>query len=282
MQPAIEQTLKWRADLKAEHVETLMAMTRRPAGTLPITHVIWPETAVPYNLWQDSGLRQVLGQIVPPGGLLLTGAPRYQQGQGSWNSLYALDGGGEVVAVYDKSHLVPFGEYVPFRALLGSLNITVTQGSFEPGPGQTTLVLPGLPPASPLICYEIIFSGSVTAADPSLPPPAWLLNITNDAWFGRSSGPHQHFAQARLRSVEEGLPLVRAANNGISAVVDPYGRVLAALGLDEVGVLDVQLPQSLAQQPIYPRLGPLTVVFLLLVPAIVTALFARRRAATVP
>lgn len=277
VQPSVEQTLKWRADLRAEHVERLIALTRQPAGAIPVTHVIWPETAVPYNLWRDDELRALLGGIVPPDGLLITGAPRYQQGEGSWNSLYAIDTAGSIVAVYDKAHLVPFGEYVPFRSLLGSLDITVTQGSFEAGDGLKTLALPGLPPASPLICYEVIFSGAVTAGD-GAPRPAWLLNITNDAWFGRSSGPYQHFAQARLRAVEEGLPLVRSANNGISAVIDPHGRVLGALGQDAVGILDAELPRGLDSSTIYSTLSTFPVVMALLLPALVVAVRSRRQA----
>jgi apolipoprotein N-acyltransferase len=169
---------------------------------------------------------------------------------------------------------VPFGEYVPFRETLGALAIPVTQGSFEAGPGLAILPLPGLPDASPLICYEIIFSGEVVARDK--PRPGFLLNLTNDAWFGHSSGPFQHFAQARLRAVEEGLPLVRAANNGISAIVDAYGRVLGELPLDAVGVLDGNLPMSLETTPLYAVLGDLILVPLSIVPAILGLLLVRR------
>jgi len=277
VQPSVEQTLKWRPELRARHVERLIELTQTAADTLPITHVVWPETAVPYNLWQDDALRQILAGLVPTGGLLITGAPRYEQGVGSWNSLYALDATGSIVAYYDKAHLVPFGEYVPLQALLGRLNLTVTQGSFLAGPGLQTLALPGLPAASPLICYEVIFAGEVVAAD--APRPGFLLNITNDAWFGQSSGPFQHFAQARLRAVEEGLPLVRAANNGISAVVDPYGRVVASLGLNEVGVLDSALPSALEGETLFAQLSAWLLVPLVLVPVMVALLLVRRNVA---
>jgi apolipoprotein N-acyltransferase len=142
--------------------------------------------------------------------------------------------------IYDKWHLVPFGEYepgwfpAPFQVVPG--------GGFRPGPGPRTLHVPGLPPVGPLICYEAIFSGQVVdAAD----RPAWLVNITNDAWFGNSTGPRQHLAAARMRAVEEGLPLMRAANTGISAAFDPRGHVLARLGMDRAGVLVVDLPPAL-------------------------------------
>jgi len=271
VQPSVEQTLKWKPELRQQHLQTLATLTRSP-GLEQITHVIWPETAVPYNLWEEPALRQALGGILPPGATLITGAPRIERGAGAFNSLYALDGQGNILAVFDKAHLVPFGEYVPFPALLGAF--AVTGGGFTPGPGLKTLELPGLPGASPLICYEVIFSGAVVA--PDAPRPGLLLNITNDAWFGHSSGPFQHLAQARLRAVEEGLPLVRAANNGISAVVDPYGRVLGRLELDRITFFDVSLPQPLAQAPIYAKVGLLMLVPLLLGPVFLALLLDRR------
>jgi apolipoprotein N-acyltransferase len=275
VQPDIPQSLKWDPALREQHLVRTMQLTRAP-GYEGITHVIWPEAAVPFALSASATLRQAIGTVVPPGGLLLTGAPRIA-GEGAsfqaWNSLYALDGSGEVVGLFDKFHLVPLGEYVPFRGVLPLEKITPGIGDFSAGPGPRTLDLPGLPPFSPLICYEIIFGGAVV--DPAT-RPAWLLNITNDAWFGISSGPYQHFASARFRAVEEGLPLARAANNGISAMVDPYGRVVASLGLGETGVLDVPLPRSLAPT-LYARYGD-AILFLLMVACLGIALTLRRRA----
>jgi apolipoprotein N-acyltransferase len=158
-----------------------------------------------------------------------------------------------VRATYDKFHLVPFGEYVPFQKVLRLAKLVHGRGSFSPGSGPVTLDLPGLPPVSPLICYEIIFPHRVTAPDG--PRPRWLLNLTNDAWFGASSGPYQHLVAARLRAVEEGLPVVRAANTGISAVVDAYGRVRAGLGLNRTGTVDHGLPQALDSSTIYGWFG---------------------------
>jgi len=157
---------------------------------------------------------------------------------------------------------VPFGEYVPFhlRELFDLSKITPGSADFSAGPGPTTLALPGLPPFSPLICYEAIFPEEAVAADRR---PAWLLNVTNDGWFGTSSGPHQHFASARFRAVEQGLPLVRAANTGISAVVDGYGRVQAALGLGRSGVIDAPLPVALPPT-VYARYGDWSVLALLI------------------
>ena len=139
----------------------------------------------------------------------------------------------------------PFGEYVPLRPLLAATGLQkVVPGilDYSAGPGPRTLVLPGLPDVGPLVCYEVIFPGAVTAQQ----RPAWLLNVTNDAWYGNSAGPYQHFAMARVRAVEEGVPLVRAANTGISGIVDAYGRVRASLGLMEAGVVDGELPVPLA------------------------------------
>ena len=273
VQPDIPQSLKWDPKLREQHLIHTMRLTRE-AGYEGITHVIWPEAAVPFPLSADASLRQAIGTIIPPGGLLLTGAPRVA-GQGAtfqaWNSLYALDGSGAIVGTFDKFHLVPLGEYVPFRGILPLEKITPGIGDFSAGPGPRTLSLPGLPPFSPLICYEIIFGGAVV--DPAA-RPAWILNITNDAWFGISSGPYQHFASARFRAVEEGLPLARAANNGISAMVDPYGRVLASLGLGETGVLDVSLPQPLPPT-LYARYGD-AILGLLALAALALAAALRR------
>jgi apolipoprotein N-acyltransferase len=168
-----------------------------------------------------------------------------------WNSLEAIGATGNILASYDKAHLVPFGEYVPLRSILPINKITPGTIDFSAGPGPRTIALPGLPPLSPLICYEAIFPG---AAVDEANRPDWLLNITNDAWYGFTSGPFQHFAIARTRAVEEGLPLVRDGNNGISAIVDAYGRVEHRLGLDDIGVLDGTLPRKLPPT-LYSRIG---------------------------
>lgn len=247
VQPSIAQDLKWQRELRLEHLRTQAELSMQP-GWQEITHVIWAETAVPFLLNLQPSLLAELSRLARPGTVFLTGAPT-QDGEGreapAYNSVLALSQGGEIAARYDKFHLVPFGEYVPLRELLGMEKITGGRRDFTPGPGLRTLALPGLPPVGPLICYEVIFSGRVTAET----RPGWLLNLTNDAWFGTSSGPYQHFASARLRAVEEGLPLVRAANNGISAVVDPYGRTVVRLRLNAVGTLDSGLPQALAPTP---------------------------------
>ncbi len=141
---------------------------------------------------------------------------------------------------------------MPLRSALGFAKLAAGSVDFSPGAGALTLDLRGLPAFAPLICYEAIFPGRVVPAGTR---PEWLLNLTNDAWFGTSSGPYQHFASARIRAVEEGLPLVRVANNGISAVVDAYGRIVGRLGLNEIGVLDTPLPRPAEGITMYARIG---------------------------
>ncbi|MBM3522343.1 MAG: apolipoprotein N-acyltransferase, partial [Alphaproteobacteria bacterium] len=160
-------------------------------------------------------------------------------------------GNGEIRATFDKFHLVPFGEYVPLRGVLPIERIAPGPVDFSPGPGPRTVRLPGLPAFSPLICYEIIFPRR--AIDPD-ERPEWILNVTNDAWFGLSAGPYQHFATARFRAVEEGLPVVRVANGGITAVIDAQGRVRARMGLGTRGILDAALPPAIPPPP-YARYG---------------------------
>jgi apolipoprotein N-acyltransferase len=275
VQANIAQRDKWNPELRTAHLERHLALSATPAEVAP-TLVIWPETAVPFLLANDVLARVRSAAAAPPGGALITGSVRrafHNEAQQLRNALLVIDDAADVQRVYDKSHLVPFGEYVPLRGVLPIDKIVPGQSDFVAGAGRRLLEIPGLPAASPLICYEAIFSGRVT---PHGARPGWLLNLTNDAWFGTFAGPQQHFAIASTRAVEEGLPLVRAANTGISAVVDPYGRVIARLGIGEQGVLDSGLPVALSPTP-FARWGEL-------IPMIMAALFlalalvlARRR-----
>ena len=246
VQGNVPQEDKWRPEMRNRWFGHHLALSSTDAGG--ISHVIWPESASSYPLDQVAEARALVARVVPPGGLLITGGERFdlrQEPPRVWNSLFAIDDAGAVRAQYDKHELVPFGEFMPLRDLLGRIGLSsLARGGldFQAGPGRATIALPGLPPFSPLICYETIFAGQVI--DPQTRPD-WLLNITNDGWFGHSSGPYQHLAMARMRAVEEGLPMVRSANTGISVVVDPWGRVQARLGLGETGVLDAGLPLPL-------------------------------------
>ncbi|GAB4394699.1 MAG: apolipoprotein N-acyltransferase [Kiloniellaceae bacterium] len=266
VQPSIPQALKWHPDRKAANLRLQAELSRLP-GFETRSLIIWPETAVPYLLAAEPRLREELAGVVPPGGFLIAGAPRVApedpQGQ-IWNSLHALDDQGRIAATYDKVHLVPFGEYTPLRSLLGMAKLTAGSRDFSPGPGLATLALPGVPAFSPLICYEIIFPGKVkgpvkpaTESGSAQARPRWLLNLTNDAWFGDSSGPYQHFAAARIRAVEEGLPVVRAANNGISAVIDSYGRIVDRINLNDRGIIDADLPEAAKELTLYSYAGNL-------------------------
>jgi apolipoprotein N-acyltransferase len=191
-----------------------------------------------------------------------------------YNSLYIFGYGGRLLSTYDKFHLVPFGEYLPFEATLRQLGITKLvdfPGSFAPGDGPHTYEVPGAPDAGPLICYEILFPGAVVGNK----RPQWLINVTDDSWFGPWAGPQQHLLAARVRAIEEGLPVARAANTGVSAVIDPVGRTVVALGLDETGEMDSQLPRALAEPP-YARYRDAGFFLLLLVSAGLSWYLARQ------
>lgn len=262
VQPNTPQAEKWRPEMRAAHMAKLVEMSRRD-GFDGLAAVIWPETAPPVVVVPGSAVLEVMAKAVPPGGYLLTGAARQTRNRedGVWNSLLVVDGEGGIVATYDKVHLVPLGEYIPFHKQLAPVSGAIGRGSFEVGESRVTLDLPRLPSFSPIICYEVIFPAAVTGPGPR---PRWLLNVTNDAWFGLSSGPYQHLASARLRAVEEGLPMFRAANTGVSAVIDAYGRVLAALDMQREGVIDHRIPAAREPTP-YGRWGDGALVVLLLV-----------------
>ncbi len=269
VQPSIPQTLFNDPNSLVADFRLLLALTRQP-GFDKVSAVIWAESMGPPFLHRDAGARAALAEAAPPNGIVIAGTLRSDPPPAPiehyWNSLAVVDRAGKILATYDKHHLVPFGEYVPFRGILPMNKVTPGTVDFSAGPGPRTIDLPNLPPVSPLICYEAIFPEQVVQPGTR---PQWLLNITNDAWYGFTSGPFQHFAISRLRAVEQGLPLVRDGNNGISAVVDPLGRVVARLGLDDVGVLDAPLPRALAPT-LYARFGDAG-FFVLLVVGIVAA-----------
>lgn len=247
VQPNIPQSEKWLPDTRARHLAKLVEMSRRD-GFERLAAVIWPETAPSFIIEPGSPALQVMATAVPPGGYLLTGAARGtgQRQDGVWNSLLVIDRAGAIVAHYDKVHLVPLGEYIPFHKQLAPVSGFIGRGSFEVGEQRATLGFPGLPSFSPVICYEVIFPAAVTGPGER---PRWLLNVTNDAWFGLSSGPYQHLVSARLRAVEEGLPMIRAANTGVSAVIDAYGRTLASLDMMQEGIIDHRLPPARQATP---------------------------------
>jgi len=278
VQPNIPQREKWQDELRRQHFADYIAQSEMLSAPEARLLVVWPETAVTdYYFDRQPSRRALAARMLPDGGYLTTGAPRVLEAPSGEtalaNSLLVLDDDGRLQARYDKQHLVPFGEYLPFRDLLRPLGLDkLAPGAvdFLAGPGPRTIEVDGLPAFSPLICYEVIFPGEVVFA--SGRRPAFLLNITNDAWFGNGSGPYQHFAQARMRTVEEGLPLVRAAQTGISAVVDPLGRVQARIGLERRGTIDALLPAALSKPTPYAKFGDISFAILLLLSMLVIIL----------
>lgn len=263
VQGNVPQKQKWDPALRDRHLTRYMRLSQQdpaavrapglPPEAGPVA-IIWPETAVPAFLNTHTVLQHWLTTVVPNGGSLVVGAPSRDPPR-IFNSMLVIDDSGAVAARYDKAHLVPFGEYLPLRDWLPLPALFESFTDFSPGPGRVSLEIPGLGPASPLICYEAVFPGRVVARHG--PRPDFLLNLTNDAWFGHSAGPYQHRTSARIRAVEEGMPLVRVANTGISGVYDALGRTIAEIGFDRTGALDARLPRPLGEPAPYARWGDL-------------------------
>lgn len=250
VQPNIPQTLKWDWTQYENNFSKLIRLSRK--DNQKITHVIWPESAVPFIMNENEGERIRLMSAVRQGSFLLTGGlRRVAETNEIANSFFILDDLADIRGYYDKAHLVPFGEYVPLRGILPIDKIVPFESDFYRGSGVTTMIVPKAPPVSPLICYEIIFSKAVVD---SKNRPAWIVNVTNDAWFGLSAGPYQHYDAAVMRAVEEGLPVVRVANHGVSGVIDPLGRSVGRLPLGQEGILDADLPVALPET-IFARFG---------------------------
>ncbi|MGE0232717.1 MAG: apolipoprotein N-acyltransferase [Flavobacteriaceae bacterium] len=260
VQPDIDQRDKWKPELKGDVLSTYLSLSDQATGpehasAADVDLIVWPESSLPLLLDREPSARAAIAAMLPLGTGLAAGMQRVAEnadapdGIDVFNSIQLLDDDAGLLANYDKVHLVPFGEYLPFqRALekLGLRQLTRVIGGFSAGGSRALLKSGRMPPALPLICYEIIFSQAVAAGARGAD---WILNVTNDAWFGRTSGPYQHLLQARLRAVETGLPVVRAANTGISAVFDPYGRMLQHIDLGGRGVIDAALPAALAPPP---------------------------------
>lgn len=289
VQPGLRPDEKFSYENKDAIVESYLALSRgfdpsKRIALADVTMLVWPESPFPFILTREPAVLDKIAALLPPRTTLVTGAAREEERAADrdhparsdyYNAILVIDHDGRIVDSYDKVHLVPFGEYLPLDGVLrrlGLQNFVAVPGGFTAGRGRTPLDVPGLPPAVPLICYEAIFPG---AAVQGRPRPRYLLNITNDGWFGVTTGPWQHFAQARLRSIEQGLPMVRGAATGISAFVDAYGRVEGALPLGEAGILDGSLPGTLPPPP-YTR-SPHFAAIVIVVNALILGLFRRRR-----
>jgi apolipoprotein N-acyltransferase len=283
MQPNLQQDTRFKYSAKQEVIDRYIALSDRASGPQSLgardaTHLIWPESAFPFFLAREPDALAQITQLLRGGTVLITGGVRLAEpvnpaDPAVYNSIYVIDHDGSIVSVYDKVHLVPFGEYLPFQRILESFGLqqlTKQRGGFLAGDRRRLLAVPGAPLALPLICYEIIFPGQVM---PKGQRPGWIVNVTNDGWFGISTGPYQHFQQARVRAIEEGLPLVRAANTGISAVVDPVGRIINSLPLGSEGVIDSPLPRPIST-PVYARVGDVPTAMIVIIA--VLAIMRRR------
>lgn len=256
MQPNIPQDEKLQKMNSQEVLDRFFALSdvargAHVSGVADVTHLVWPESPFPFVLERNPRALEAIARFLPAGTQLITGAIRAEPQEGAarghrfFNSLQVLDRSG-IVGTYDKVHLVPFGEYLPFDRLLRAIGLEQfvnVVGGFTASPVRRPLRIANLPPVIPMICFESIFSREAAG---EVPGESLFLNVTNDAWFGYTFGPYQHLAQARLRAIEFGRPLIRAANSGISAVFDPYGRMLTSLPLGTADVLDSPLPAGLA------------------------------------
>ena len=251
VQPDIPQAEKYRQRYVVRNWERLLELSVKPASPSP-TIIVWPEAAPPFLLAREPVALDQIAMLTARRRVLMTGAVRRERNgtdePSYYNSFYLFSRGGELLATYDKFHLVPFGEYLPFERTFdrwGIGKLTGISGSFASGDGPHTYDVPGAPSVGPLICYEILFPDAVVGAR----RPGWFVNVTDDSWFGPWAGPQQHLLVARVRAIEEGIPVARAANTGISAIIDPLGRITAILGLDRPGVVDGNLPAAIADTP---------------------------------
>jgi apolipoprotein N-acyltransferase len=286
MQPNLQQDVRFNYSAKQEVMSRYVALSDRVSGSQSqgvrdATVLIWPESPFPFFLTREADALGQITKLLSQGTVLITGAirladPDKPADSDVYNSIYVIDHDGTISAVYDKVHLVPFGEYLPFEHILeriGLQELTEQRGGFLAGDRHRLIAIPGAPIALPLICYEIIFPGDAT---PPGKRPGWIVNVTNDGWFGISTGPYQHFQQARVTAIEQGLPVARAANTGISAVFDPLGRIVNSLPLGSEGVLDAPLPRPI-NAPIYARVGDAPAAILV---AIALIAVVRRRLQT--
>lgn len=268
VQPSIDQSEKWDAQVRDRIFATYLGMSAQPPadGAPEPDLIVWPETSIPFILSDRPDALVAFATLVQERQTLLAGAVRVEAGSERpgryYNSVVAFNSEGETYDAGDKVRLVPFGEYLPFADVLSRLGmrrLVQSVSDFSPGGRRRPIETVGGVRVLPFICYEIIFPGIASYGDA---PADLILNVTNDAWFGDTPGPYQHFRQAQLRAVEAGLPLVRAANNGISGVVDPYGRVIDAFAINAVGVLDVAVPNMRTTDLLPPHLAGICILLL--------------------
>ncbi len=261
LQPNAAQHIKWRPDMVPVFFDRQLGFSAAESETQPDL-IVWPETAVAYMLDRSPEVREVIADY--SGGATVAFGVQRRSNTGVHNSLAVIDSAGTLTHVYDKAHLVPFGEYMPLSWIFAHLDIgalaALDSSGYTPGEGVEALDLGALGRVIALICYEAVFPQDIRGA---VPGADWILHITNDAWFGRINGPYQHLAQTQLRAVETGLPVLRSANTGVSAAIDARGRVVDRLALNTDGYLDVQVPGA-TLPPLYVRTGDWGIFGLLL------------------
>ncbi len=257
VQPSIPQTMKWNKETLEKNLQDYIKLSQTK-GYENKDFIIWGETASPFPLDIDTFHRQKVTEAIPPQGYLITGTLRYmidKYGEAfPKNSILIIDKRGDIIGEYDKSHLVPFGEYIPMREYLPSFvrPIANSIANFLSGSGPSTIKIKNYPSIGSVICYEIIFPHEIVNQNQR---PEWIINATNDGWYGNSAGPYQHLVATQLRAVEEGISIVRAANSGISAIITPLGKIQNKIGLNQRGILDDRLPLQLNLYTSYGKSG---------------------------
>ena len=282
IQPNIAQRDKWNPGLRDQIINTYLTMSanafnasKKDASKKDFSEkdssenkagqkiMIWPEAAIAVDIERQPSLRTILAKMIPERSFLIAGLLRFDRAKNhAFNSVYLITDQGRLQQVYDKNHLVPYGEYLPFQSFLESLGLRQLagrRGGYSEGQARNLLHHQGSPRFAPLICYEIIFAREVPGTKTR---PDGLINVTNDGWYGLSTGPHQHFDLSRLRAIEQGLPVLRAANTGISAIIDPYGRIIAQQELGSQGVIRAAFPPPLSPT-FYARWGDWIFIILL-------------------
>ncbi len=250
VQANISQNLKWDHDERLNNIMKHINLTKQ--NNDKIDYVIWPESAIPFPVSLQNRLK--FNDLIPKNSFLIAGGVRVNDERNPtkiWNSIFVINSNGQIIDFYDKIHLVPFGEYVPLKKFIPATKITHGAIDFSSGPNLKTIkVSNNLPSFAPLICYEAYFPEDIILKEHL---PDFIVNFTNDAWYGNTSGPYQHLYMTKLRAIEQGIPIIRAANTGISAIIDPYGRILKMLPLNKEGIIDLQLPKALKITTIYSK-----------------------------
>lgn len=264
VQPSISQNMKWNRDELENNFFEYVNLSKK-SELNDVDFVVWGETALPFDVEQVTEYKTYLKQAIPDSGYLITGVVRFGIDSGfykPYNSMYIINKNADVIQLYDKNHLVPFGEYIPFRKYLPAWirPIANNVADFATSEKLKNIKIKDYPVFGALICYEIIFPDNVVNKKEK---PQWLVVLTNDGWYGKSSGPYQHLVAAQMRAIEEGITVVRSANSGISAVISPTGNILKQLDLHKKAYIDVALPENMSVDTIYTHIGGIGVICIL-------------------